>query len=152
MSEQENINIVRRWYDNFNSHKLDLNDQLEANEVRVEAAGAPGVMNRDQARAYNRQFVDAFPDIHFDLKDIVAQGDLVAVSWVAKGTHKAPLTYASTGYSLPPTNRTATVPGSSIFEIRNNKIVRSSGYWDQMTLFTQLGVLTEQDIMSAMRR
>jgi len=152
VSEQENITIVRKWFDNLNSHKLDHNDQFLANEVRVEATGAPGVMDRDQGRNYNRQFLDAFPDLHFDLKDIIAQGDLVAVSWVAKGTHKAPLTYASTGYSLPPTNRMATVPGCTITEIHNNKIVRQSVYWDQVTFMTQLGVLTEQDIMSSMRR
>jgi steroid delta-isomerase-like uncharacterized protein len=152
VSEQENIHIVRRWYDNFNNHKLDLNDAIESPDLRVEASGSPGVMNRDQATAYNRQFLDAFPDLHFDLKDIVAQGDRVAVNWVARGTHKAPLTYASTGFSLPPTNRMATVPGSSFFEIRNNKIVHSTGHWDQLSLLTQLGVLTEQDIMSYVRR
>jgi steroid delta-isomerase-like uncharacterized protein len=152
VSEQENVTIVRKWFDNLNSHNLDHNDQFLANDVRVEAAGAPGVMNRDQGRAYNQQFLDAFPDLHFDLKDIIAQGDLVSVSWVAKGTHKAPLKYGSTGITLSPTNRMATVPGCTITEVRNNKIVRQSVYWDQVTFLTQLGVLTEQDIMASMRR
>ncbi len=147
MSEQENTQIVRRVFEYFNSHNPDAADQYLTDDVRVEASGAQGVLNKDQNRTYNRQFFDAFPDLHFDVKDIVAQGDRVATSWVVRGTHTAPLTMPN-GDSLPPTNRKITVPGSTFIEFHGNKVTRQQIYWDQVTFLTQLGVITEQDLAS----
>ena len=151
MSEQENIQIARKIIDNFNRHDPDANDQYLANDVRVEAAGTTGVMNKDQNRTYNHQFFDAFPDLHFDLKDTIAQGDKVAVVWVAKGTHKAPLA-TPTGQSIPATNRTVSMPGVTIVEFHNNMVVHQEIYWDQVAFLTQLGVLNPQELVSRAKR
>jgi predicted ester cyclase len=86
--------------------------------------------------------MDAFMDLHFDLKDIVAQGDKVAVSWIAKGTHGAPLR-TPTGDSIPATNKKVTLPGCSIVEIRNSLITRQDIYWDQVKFLMQLEVPLE---------
>lgn len=147
MSEQDNIQIVRRTFDYLNSRDLDSGDQYLATDVIVEAPGSNTRMNRDQGKRYTQSFVDAFPDLHFDIKDIVAQGDKVAVTWTAKGTHKSPLTMVNGG-TLSPTNKTATVTGCSFYTLRNNKITRQEIYWDQVYFLTQLGVLSGQDIMS----
>jgi steroid delta-isomerase-like uncharacterized protein len=151
MSEQENIQIARKTIDNFNKHDPDANDQYLANDVRVDAAGSTGSMNKEQTRMYYHQFFDAFPDIHFDLKDTIAQGDKVAVVWVAKGTHKAPLV-TLTGQSIPATNRTVVTPGVTIVEFRNNMVVRQEIYWDQVAFLTQLGVLNPQELVSRAKR
>jgi hypothetical protein len=45
-------------------------------------------------------FMTAFLDLHFELNDKVAQGDLVAMSWVSSGTHSGPLR-TPTGEMLP---------------------------------------------------
>lgn len=150
MSEQENIQIVRRTFENLNKHDLDANDSLVANDVKTMGPGAARSMNLDEGRMYTKRFFDAFPDLRFDVMDIVAQGDKVAVSWVAKGTHKGVLVSPS-GENIPPTNRTATTPGATFYEFRNNKIVRQDIYWDMVGLLVQLGVLSEQSIASRTR-
>ena len=151
MSEQENIKIVRQFFENFNNHEPDANDVYVANDARTEAAGAPGVMNKDQSRMYNHRFLDAFPDLHFDVKDIIAQGEKVAATWVAKGTHKAPLAGPG-GESIPATNRSVSTPGCTVVEFRNNLVVRQEIYWDQVQFLTQLGLISEQDLVSRNRR
>jgi len=151
VSEQENIQIVRRLFENFNRHDPDANDQFLAKEMQTQAAGATGVLDREKSRMYNRSFLDSFPDLHFDIKDVIAQGDMVACTWVARGTHKNPL-LSLTGDSIPPTNRMATVPGCTVVEIRNNMVVRQDIYWDQVLFFNQLGILTEQDLAARVKR
>jgi len=147
MNEQENIQIVRKTFDNLNKHNVDVNDQMIAENAKFEATGAPGTMTRDQGRMYVSSFVNAFPDIRFEVKDIIAQGDKVAASWVVKGTHKMPLTTQS-GSSIPPTNRSVTVPGCTFYELRNGLITRQEIYWDQVTFLTQLGVVSEQQLLN----
>jgi steroid delta-isomerase-like uncharacterized protein len=143
MSEQENIQIVRRLIDNLNKHNLDANVQLLANDVRTEATASPGVMNsREQGQAYTQLFLDAFPDLHFDVKDMIAQGSKVAVSWIVKGTHSAALRTPG-GDSIPATNKRITILGCTIYEFRNELVSRQEIYWDQVTLLTQLEIPLE---------
>ena len=150
MSEQENIQIVRRTFEYFNNHKPDSVDQYLADNVRAEAAGAQGTMNKDQNRMYNHRFFDAAPDLHFDVGDIIAQGDRVAATWVVHGTHKAPLALPDGG-SIPATNRTFSVPGCTVAEFRNNLVIHQQVYWDQVSFLTQLGVINPQEMMQRAR-
>ena len=48
----------------------------------------------------------AFPDIHYTLDDVIAEGDRVAVRWHWTGTHKAPFR------AFPPTGKRLTNPAS----------------------------------------
>jgi steroid delta-isomerase-like uncharacterized protein len=143
MSEQENVTIVRQQIDALNHHDVPAADRYYAETFRGWAIGAPGELDKRGNSAYFRRFVDAFPDLHFDIKDILAQGDKVAVSWVAHGTHTAPLTNPGSG-PIPATNQKVDVPGCTFYELRNNMIVRQDLLWDQVTLMSQLGLMASQ--------
>ncbi len=151
MSEQENIKIARQYVDNLNRHSNESNRSLIADDVRTESTGERQHLNKDQTIKLNQRFLDAFPDLHFDLKDIIAQGDHVVVTWVATGTHTGSLSLPSGG-SLPATNRKVTVPGVTVSEVRSNKITRQTITWDQVAFLMQLGVMTEQDMMTMAKR
>jgi steroid delta-isomerase-like uncharacterized protein len=151
MSEQENVKIARQYTENLNKRNNDANRTLLADDTHTEAPGERQPMNRDQTIQFNQRFIDAFPNLHFDMKEIIAQGDHVVISWVATGTHNNPLVM-SNGGSLPPSHRKVTVPGVTVAEIRNNKITHQTLTWDQVTFLMQLGVMTEQDMMTMARR
>lgn len=151
MSEQDNIKITRQYVENINKHNNEANRSLLADDTRTEATGERQLLNKDQTLKFNQRFIDAFPDLHFDLKDVIAQGDHVVVSWVATGTNSAAM-MLPTGGSMPPTGRKVSVPGVTISEIRNNKITHQSVTWDQVAFLMQLGVMTEQDMMSMAKR
>lgn len=151
MSEQENIKIVRIIYDNINAHELGKNDQYLANDFRSEVPGVPNAMNKDQSRKNILKYLDAFPDLHYDLKDIIAQGNKVAVTWVAKGTHKAPFILPN-GDGIPATQKKATVSGGAFLELRDNKVIRHQMYFDMLDLLSQLEVVKMQDLMSRVSR
>ena len=151
MSEQENMKIVRMIYENINSRELEKNDKYLADDFRSEVPGVPNSMNKQQSRENLHQYLEAFPDLRYDLKDIIAQGDKVAVTWVVKGTHKAPLILTN-GDKIPATQKKATVSGGTVLEMRNNKVVRQQMHWDMLDLLSQLGVVRMQDIMSRASR
>jgi steroid delta-isomerase-like uncharacterized protein len=148
MSEQENMKIARQFLENLNKHNNEGNRSMLADSMRTDATGEMQSMNKDKSLMYHKQFLDAFPDLHFDVKDIVAQGDLVVISWMATGNHTKPLN--TPGGSISPTNRKINVPGMFLSEIRDNKITRQTITWDQLSFLMQLGVMTERDLMTAM--
>ena len=70
------------------------------------------------------------------------EGDHVLIHWTGSGTHAERLATV-TGETIPPTRRSARVSGALLTEVRDGKIVRQWGYWDQLSLLAQLGI-TEQ--------
>lgn len=151
MSEQDNINIVRKVIDALNSHNADATVQYFAPNVKGMVPDRPETLNRDQIREYNQRFIRAVPDLHFDIKDMLAQGDKAVVSWVAHGTQKGALDLP-TGGVIPATNKLIHEPGVTIVEFHDGMITRQDVYWDQVTFLTQIGLLTPETFMQMLQR
>ena len=75
-----------------------------------------------------------FPDLHFDMIQILADGEFVVSRWTAKGTHRGEL------MGIPPTNRRTIVNGCTVSQVRAGKIVHEWLFWDTGHLMKQLGV------------
>jgi steroid delta-isomerase-like uncharacterized protein len=151
MSEQDNINIVRKEIDGFNSHNLDMTTQYLADRVMGVGKNYSEEWTKDRIREVNQHFLDAYPDLRFEIKDIIAQGDKVVVYWHARGTHKNAL-QTPLGLTIPPTNKTITVPGMTLYELRNGRIVRESVFYDQFEVLMEEGLLTPQSLQSMIPR
>jgi len=140
MSEQENVRVAEKLFEAINAHNLTQGLDYYAPDYLYEAPGVPGQFNREQAQAYTQGFLDAFPDLHFEIKHKISQGDYVVINWSASGTHTGPLT-TPTGDQLPPTGKKAVVPGSTTYEFISGKVSRSWVHWDMVTLLAQLGLM-----------
>jgi steroid delta-isomerase-like uncharacterized protein len=140
MSEQENTRIAEKFFSAFNAHDLSQTKALEAPNYKAKAPGSPEAMTGDESRAYNQGFLTAFPDLNFELTEKIAQGDFVVINWIARGTHNGNMRTPAGG-TIPPTHKKAAVHGSTTFEIKNGKAVRSWVFWDMVTLLTQLGLM-----------
>ena len=77
---------------------------------------------------------NAFPDLRFTVDDEIAERNEVVIHWTARGTHKAPF------LGMAPTDRRATVSGTSIYRFQGGKIVETWSDWNLMTLMEQLGL------------
>jgi predicted ester cyclase len=62
----------------------------------------------------------AFPDLRFEMHDLVAAGDRVAVRWSAAGTQLGALP------GLPASGRRLRFSGQTIYELRRDRI---AGHW-----------------------
>jgi steroid delta-isomerase-like uncharacterized protein len=151
MSEQDNLNLVKKEIDSLNSHNLEASVQNYSDSFKGMDSGYSHPLTKQDIRKDNQAFLSAFPDLRIEVKDWVAQGDKVAISWIAYGTQKNPLETPTMG-AIPATNKSITVPGTTFYEIRNGMIVREDTYYDQVAFLTQLGVLSPQQLLSAMRR
>lgn len=63
---------------------------------------------------------NAFPDLKFELQDMVAGDDRVAVRWVARGTQYGDLP------GLPATRRRLSFAGQTIYEFKDGLV---AGHW-----------------------
>ena len=77
-----------------------------------------------------------FPDLHYVIQDIVAEGDTVAVYVHWTGTQTGP-----GAQGQPPTGRQVASTAFWFFKIKDNKIVTMPGATDRLTILEQLGIV-----------
>ena len=120
----------------FNAGRYDVIDEIVAPtfvnhdpSVTEDAVGPEGT----------RQLIDTyrtgFPDLKVTIEEQIAERDLVATRWTARGTHRGPM------LGIEPTGKEATVTGLTIDKIENGKIAESWNNWDTFGLLQQLGVV-----------
>jgi hypothetical protein len=127
MTEQENLQIGRRVFEAWNAHDLNRYAALLAG---ADGSG-PGRGPADHADVPGR----AFPDLHFDIEQMLASANYVVTRWRATGTHRGEL------MGIAPTHRRVELHGCTVNEIKNGKSVHVWLYWDSGHLLRQLGVL-----------
>ncbi|HEY7033830.1 MAG TPA: ester cyclase [Thermomicrobiales bacterium] len=89
---------------------------------------------REGFRAQWRQWRTAFPDLHFEIVDLVAEGDKVLTRWVMTGTHRGEF------LGIPATGRAIRVAGMSLDRIEDGLVAEGFDGWDALGLRRQLGV------------
>jgi steroid delta-isomerase-like uncharacterized protein len=77
----------------------------------------------------------AFPDLHFEIQELVTSEDKVVVRWTATGTHQGQL------LGIAPTGKSITVMGTSFYRLAGNQLVDECTVWDTMGMMQQLGVI-----------
>src|SRR5688572_23064975 len=75
-----------------------------------------------------------FPDLHFDLAEVIAENDRVAIAWTMRGTHTGPLG------PLPPTGRRIDVQGMTVYYFRDGCIIGHRQVVDRLSVARQVGV------------
>jgi steroid delta-isomerase-like uncharacterized protein len=76
----------------------------------------------------------AFPDLAVNVDLMVAEGDLVAVRWTARGTN------TGSGNGIPATGRKVQVSGTAIFRFVDGRIAEEWTSANTLGLLTQLGL------------
>jgi steroid delta-isomerase-like uncharacterized protein len=76
----------------------------------------------------------AFPDLNFDIREMVEENNTIAVSWVMSGTHLGDLTL------LPASGRKFSVEGMTFYHFRDDRLCGHSQSFDQFGFLKQMGV------------
>jgi ketosteroid isomerase-like protein len=84
-------------------------------------------------------YARAFPDMHRELYQVYASGNIVVVQLALQGTHLGPL-HLPAG-TLPPTGKRMDAPCCDVFELIDGKIKRFDCYPEGTIILTQLGVI-----------
>ena len=84
MSEQENLQIARRVFEAWNAHDANRYAALlDPGHVWETDTLPRTVRGRDAARQTMQMYLGAFPDLHFDIEQMLASGNHVVTRWRA---------------------------------------------------------------------
>jgi predicted ester cyclase len=113
MSVEENKAFVQRYVEEpWNKGNVDALDEMCAPNFHLEGLG--GV---EEFKEAIRAFRKSFPDLHFTVEEIIAEGDKVAYRWSSRGTHQGEYE------SIAPTGKNVTSTGITIIRIVDGKVV-----------------------------
>ena len=136
-SEEENKALYRRTFEEvFNQGNLAIVDDLVAPDY-LNHEVPPGMNNRgpDSTRQIVRMLRTAFPDLHFTIEDLVAEGDTVAGRVTMSGTHLGPF------QGIPPTGRSFEQAHMHFVRFRDGKAIEHRAVRDDLGMMRQLGLI-----------
>ena len=127
----KNKALVDRFYEEvFNQHNVDAAGEFIATDAVSHASppGAPGGL--EGAKQMFTMFFATFPDLKVTAKDMIAEGDKVAIRYTMTGTHKGDF------MGIAATGKTVTITGIEIVRVAEGKVVE---HWDASDMMQQLG-------------
>lgn len=129
----DNKDIIGRMFDEVvNLGKVDVIDELFDPNFRTTTQ--QGTMDRDGFKDYIVAWRIGFPDVRCVVDDLIAEGDRVAWSVRATGTHTGEF------MGIPPTGRTVDFDSLNIAEFRGGRAYRHRVMMDIPKMLGQLGV------------
>ena len=136
MSIENNKATIREFFE------LVWNQRDEAAIDRFIAENAGGNdpdfgMGREGFKRQWRKWQEAFPDLHFAVEEIIAEGDTVVARWTLTGTHRGPF------LGIPATGKSIRVGGMSMDHLQDGVLVSGFDGWDSLGLRQQLGAIAE---------
>jgi steroid delta-isomerase-like uncharacterized protein len=129
MSVEANKAVVQRYVEEpWNKGNVDALDELCGPNFNIEGLG--GV---EAFKGFITPYRKSFPDLHFTVDEVIAEGDKVAYRWTARGTHHG----AYEG--IAPTGKPITATGITILRIVDGKVVEDRAESNVPSIRAQLG-------------
>jgi predicted ester cyclase len=94
----------------------------------------------DSYRAWFQNLFAAFPDMRFEVEEIVADDTRAAVRWRARATFDGTTPFEG----IEPTGAEVEMKGLDLITIRDGKLVSNHAYTNSMDLARQIGALPPQ--------
>lgn len=127
----DNKKLVRALYDFINARKLDDMQALIAPDFK----GPRGERGPAEFRANIETVLTGFPGVRFELHDLFAEGDRVAVRWTFRAPHEGRFA------GMQATHALVTQEGNVIYQVWNGKIERAWLQADRLGVLQQIGAL-----------
>ena len=132
--QEQNKAVAKRAFDEILSGgRFELAEQLYAKDFVNHGIHSNANLEEDQAAL--KGWHQAFSDIVVSPEKLIAEGDLVTIYWIARGTN------TGTGNGLPATGKKAELAGITIWRIVEGKITEEWSAFDQLSMMQQLGLL-----------
>src|SRR5262245_61179234 len=113
---EANQAVVRRLYEYINENRADRFPGVVAPSYLDHSNGSRGPEGVAAAAANLHR---AYEELRFEIADIVAQGDLVAIRWRETGRHVGQF------FNLKPTGQPFEANGLALYRVREGKITES---------------------------
>ena len=133
---ESNKEVIRKFLEEvINQNRLDRADDLVVEDF-VELDPLPGQrQGREGLKEVLRMMRAAFPDIHWMVEEMVAEGDTVASRFTWTGTHRGEF------LGVPATGRSVVVKGMVLDQLVGGKMSKSRILMDSLGMMQQLGAV-----------
>jgi steroid delta-isomerase-like uncharacterized protein len=140
--QDQNKALAKRAFEELlSSGRFELAEQLYAKDFVNHGLHRDIGLDEDQAAL--KGWHQAFSDIAIVPEKLIAEGDLVTIYWIARGTN------TGTGNGLPATGKKVELAGITIWRIVNSKIKEEWSAFDQLSMMQQLGLFSGQQTTGA---
>ena len=95
----------------------------------------PRALGKEEYKQYLAAIRTAYPDVHFTLEDISAEGDTVAVRWTFLGTQEGEIR------GISPTGKKVLMTGMHMYHFSCGQAENLWANWDTLGYLQQLGVI-----------
>ena len=134
MSET-NKAVFRRYFDEvLNVGRIELIDELIAPDyvshypTGYDFGGGP-----EDVKQIVSTVRSGFPNVHFQIEDLLAEEDRVVGRWTFQGTHRGDF------MGIAPSGKNVSVVGIAIYRIADGRIAEAWVAWDALGLMQQIG-------------
>ena len=134
--EEQNKALVTRTFDELNKRNADVYQELYAPDYGWHfPANNPKALTREEEAGFVKLLWAAFPDIRWDIVEMVASGDIVIARFMVRGTHTG-----AEYQGLLPTGNKFESGGVWTARIKDEKLVKVREEADVLGWMQQLGM------------
>jgi steroid delta-isomerase-like uncharacterized protein len=137
MSTEENKALVLRFYEALNKQNLAAILEHHAPDFVWHDAALGISPDRAGVKQFCIALWAAFPDAHYTVEDLIAEGDKVVSRFTVRGTHRGDFT------GIPPTGKVVTMTGIAIYRLAGGRRVEEWVNVDLLGLMQQLGAILQ---------
>ena len=140
MSIERNRQTVRRLFEDDLSEPDGCIRERVTRELFAEdffdPTNPPGMQHGHAGHlAVVNLFMSAFPDMRWEIDDLLSDGDKVVAQTTMTGTHRGDF------FGIPATGREVSVSGIHVLTLRDGRIVLHQGVNDDLGLMRQIGAV-----------
>ncbi|MGB6865835.1 MAG: ester cyclase [Candidatus Aminicenantaceae bacterium] len=133
--EEENMAFVRNVFDGLNKQNEAVYEEFYSPEYGwYFPANNPKALTREEEAGFVKLLWAAFPDIRWEIAEMIASGDTVMVRFTVSGTHEGEY------QGLPPTGNKWETGGVWTARIKDGKLIEVREEADVLGWMQQLGM------------
>ncbi len=132
--------LVEQHYRNVSEGHIERDRDVISDDIIHTSATAGTVTGIEAFLAFVTAFKQAFPDLHWEMREFIEGSNTVVAEGVFIGTNTG--TIVGPRGPIPATGRRVELPFCDIWRVRNGRIVENRIYYDQVTFLDQLGLMT----------
>ena len=134
--DEANVRAVRRFWEGFNAHDLNVWDEVCAPTFVNHDSGLPTPdADLPTIKQTINALLTAFPNLHTTEDELVVEGNRIAVRQTMRGTHRDAF------MGIAPTGKAESFSGVWLAHLEGGKLVEQWVFFDALGLLRQIGAI-----------
>lgn len=131
MAQDPRALTLRILQEIWNAKNPSLIEELYSDDCVIHTPDGE-VRGVDGSKRLYQTYTSSFPDVQFEIRQIIAEGDMASAQLVFTGTHAGPLG------KIPASGNFVKVANNCFFRFADGKLVEQEGVWDSLSLMRQI--------------